>query len=443
MDVGLNLAVDERLAALLKSLGISRVHIATGFAPNGVAMAAARPEMVASLSLICPMQLPLEPSIPADLPLLVVHGTNAAWPWARLRSMFGDVRELELEAYEGVPWSDVMLERGEEIRPAMLDFLSGAGAQWPVDPLRIAQEDGEVAGITYRIRGGGPPLLLLPLSLARSQWEPLVPILAQQYTTIVVGGAHLGVVPVLETRMRGGYQKVVRSVVDSARPQPTESVLEVGCGSGAVARWLAGYLPLDKPLTAVDVNSYLLHEAASLTRADGLSDRINYQEGDAEALPFASESFDVTLSFTVMEEVDADRMLVELLRVTRPGGRVGVVVRAIDLPRFLNVALSSELETRVLEISAPRVGVGRHGCADPSLYRRFVDAGLGHLEMGPQWASENAERSARMLPEYADRLAHALPDDDARQFREAIAGAIRDGTLIYAQPYHCAVGVRG
>ena len=39
MDVGLNLAVDERLAALLKSLGISRVHIATGFAPNGVAMA--------------------------------------------------------------------------------------------------------------------------------------------------------------------------------------------------------------------------------------------------------------------------------------------------------------------------------------------------------------------------------------------------------------------
>ena len=242
--------------------------------------------------------------------------------------------------------------------------------------------------------------------------------------------------------MRGGYQKVVRSVVDTACARQTGSVLEVGCGSGAVARWLVGYLPLDKPLTAVDVNSYLLHEAASLAAVAGLDDRLSFQVGDAEALPFASESFDVTLSFTVMEEVDADRMLAEMVRVTRPGGRIGVVVRAIDQPRFLNVALSPELEARVLGMSAPRLGVGSHGCADVSLYRRFVDAGLADLEMGPQLASDNPEQSARVLPEYADRIAHALPADDARQFRDAVAGAVRDRILIFAQPYHCAVGVR-
>jgi ubiquinone/menaquinone biosynthesis C-methylase UbiE len=325
----------------------------------------------------------------------------------------------------------------------MLDLLSEVEQRKPIDSPRLHEGEGEIAGITYRIRGSGPPVLLLPLSLARSQWEPLVPVLAQRYTTIVVGGEHMGVVPMLEGRMQGGYRRVVRSVVDRAGPRNGDAVLEVGCGPGTVARWLARYLSLDKPLTAVDVNRYLLHEAASLTRAQDLGQRITFQEGDAEALPFASESFDVTLSFTVMEEVDADVMLAEMLRVTRPGGRVGVVVRAIDLPRFLNVSLLTELEARVLATSAPRIGVASRGCADSSLYRRFVDAGLVDLEMGPQLAPETAERSVRALPEYADRIARELSPDDARRFREAIARATQDGTLIYAQPYHCAIGVKG
>ncbi len=145
---------------------------------------------------------------------------------------------------------------------------------------------------------------------------------------------------------------------------------------------------------AVDVNPYLLPGARALTEAAGLGHRITFKEADAEALPLGSESFDVTLSFTVMEEVDADRMLAEMLRVTQRGGRVGVVVRAIDLPRFLNVSLPAALDARVLAMSAPRVGVSRLGCADVSLYRRFVDAGLAELEMGPQLAVESGERLA-------------------------------------------------
>ena len=80
--------------------------------------------------------------------------------------------------------------------------------------------------------------------------------------------------------------------------------------------------------------------------------------------------------------------------------------------------------------------------ADTSLYRRFISAGLMDLEMGPQLAPETAERSVRQLPEYADRIAQALPAADARQFRDAIANAVRDKTMIFAQPYHCAVGTK-
>ena len=49
------------------------------------------------------------------------------------------------------------------------------------------------------------------------------------------------------------------------------------------------------------------------------------QEGNAEALPFRAHQFIVTVACTVLEEGDADRTLAELVRVTKPGGRVGVI----------------------------------------------------------------------------------------------------------------------
>jgi ubiquinone/menaquinone biosynthesis C-methylase UbiE len=102
----------------------------------------------------------------------------------------------------------------------------------------------------------------------------------------------------------------------------------VGRGPGPVACWLAGHLSPENPITA-----------RSLTSAERPADRIDYRSSDAESRPFDDGSFDVTLSFTVKEEVDAERMLAELVRVTKPGRRIGVVVRATDMPRYLNVEL--------------------------------------------------------------------------------------------------------
>jgi ubiquinone/menaquinone biosynthesis C-methylase UbiE len=79
------------------------------------------------------------------------------------------------------------------------------------------------------------------------------------------------------------------------------------------------------PIVAVDVNPYLLREAATLTQGAGLAAAIEFRAGNAEALPFPDGSFDVAYAFTVLEEGDADRMLAALARVVRPGGRVGVL----------------------------------------------------------------------------------------------------------------------
>ena len=88
-------------------------------------------------------------------------------------------------------------------------------------------------------------------------------------------------------------------------------------------------------------------EAASLARAEGLADRITFREDNAEALSLPDNSVDVSLSFTVMEEVDADRMLHEMVRVTKPGGRVGVVVRAADMELWTNLALRPDLLAKI------------------------------------------------------------------------------------------------
>jgi SAM-dependent methyltransferase len=283
-------------------------------------------------------------------------------------------------------------------------------------------------------------LLLLPLSLARSQWDPIVHDLAQRYTTIVAGGAFLGMVPTLEARMRGGYQTVVRNVLDATRVQPGESILEVGCGSGAVARHLARWTSDQNQITAIDVNTYLLREAADLTRQHGLDERITYQVGDAQSLPLPSASFDVTVSFTVMEEVDADRMLSELVRVTRPGGRVGVVVRATDMTPWFNLDLPPGVRRAAESVGG--AGAEEHGCSDASLYRRFVAAGLRDLVIGPQYGADNAERSPERLRVFSGRIAQGLEPDAARQFRDAVKSATSAGTMAWAEPYHCAVGRR-
>ncbi len=115
-------------------------------------------------------------------------------------------------------------------------------------------------------------------------------------------------------------QIVGESLAEAVDVRAGESVLDVAAGNGnatlAAARRFA-------QVTSTDYAPSLLDKGRARARAEGLE--VQFEVADAEALPYADASFDVTLStFGAMFAPDHERTAQEMLRVTRPGGRIGL-----------------------------------------------------------------------------------------------------------------------
>lgn len=429
--------VEERIIQLLRHLGIEQAHFAACMPGDWGGLVTSHPDIVSSLTLVCPMGMNLS-ALRTNAPQLLVitgdqgrpaeevHRAVASLPGATL---------ITLRDYFSPTWADMIADRTEDIGSAMMDFLSPIDQRQRCKAMTLPGGEGEVADISYSIRGSGPPLVLLPLALAPSQWQPLLAALSSHYCTITLGGPALGMVAFLEARSQG-YLRVVRCLVDEAQPQPGEAVLEVGSGPGVVVRWLAQHTSGANRIVGVDVNRYLLREAAALARKEGVEDVIEFREGNAEALPFTDSQFDVTMACTVLEEGDADRMLAKMVRVTKPGGRVAVIVRSIDMPWWVNLPLRVELKTKV---EAQTGNVQEQGCADASLYWRLHQAGLEQVTMFPQLA---AYAKGERLQYLQERIVANLKPEEVNEWREAISQAYAEGTFFIAQPFHCAVGTK-
>ena len=102
-------------------------------------------------------------------------------------------------------------------------------------------------------------------------------------------------------------------------------MLEVGCGTGVVARELARRVGPRGRVTGIDPSVVLIREARRLAKKNGLARRLSFEVMDGAALEFPDGSFDTTLAVTVLLHVaEPGRVLREMVRVTRPGGLVGV-----------------------------------------------------------------------------------------------------------------------
>lgn len=118
------------------------------------------------------------------------------------------------------------------------------------------------------------------------------------------------------------YLSMAATLVDRTAVDSGDRVLDIGCGTGNVAITAARR---GGDVTGVDITPELLAEARENADLAGF-DGIDWREGDAADLPLQDDAFDVTLSCLGHMYGDPPEAVTrELLRVTRPGGRIGFV----------------------------------------------------------------------------------------------------------------------
>lgn len=121
-------------------------------------------------------------------------------------------------------------------------------------------------------------------------------------------------------RIAAGYASGAAAFVGRLQLVPGETVLDVACGTGNLS------LPAARQgaaVTGIDIAPNLIEAACRACAAESLAVRLDV--GAAEALPYGDGAFDTVVSmFGVMFSGRPETALAELLRVTRPGGRIAL-----------------------------------------------------------------------------------------------------------------------
>jgi SAM-dependent methyltransferase len=233
-------------------------------------------------------------------------------------------------------------------------------------------------------------------------------------------------------------------LVDTVELRAGERVLDVATGSGNTALSAARRLAI---VTGMDYEPGLLERGRIRATAEGLP--VSFEEGDAEDLPVHDGAFDVVLStLGVMFAPNQEQSARELLRVTRPGGRIGLANWAPD-------GWIGEMLRAVGRHVPPPAGlrpVTRWGTEEG--LRELLGAGTSSLQITRQtfvWRFESTEHFLDLFRTYygpvhkafaavdadgADALASDLLDTVRRFAREV------DGTLLVPADYVEAVAVK-
>jgi demethylmenaquinone methyltransferase/2-methoxy-6-polyprenyl-1,4-benzoquinol methylase len=113
-------------------------------------------------------------------------------------------------------------------------------------------------------------------------------------------------------------------VVDQLSYYHPDFILDVATGTGDLALLITGLKP--EKITGIDIAGDMLSIARQKALKKHLQERLTFQEGDAEAIPFLQESFDaVTVAFGVRNFENLEKGLSEMKRVMKTGGVIMIL----------------------------------------------------------------------------------------------------------------------
>lgn len=222
---------------------------------------------------------------------------------------------------------------------------------------------------------------------------------------------------------------------------PGHSVLDVGCGTGADVAALAEIVGAQGSAVGVDLSDAMLAEARERTKT--ISTPVTFRQGDARHLPFGSNTFDACRCERVIEHIpDAQRVIKEMVRVAKPGGRVVAYepdwgTTAIDSPNL-------ELTERVASYTARTV---ENGWIGRQLYRLFREAGLDNVAIEADvWTITDFKLGKRLM-RLDHVLAHAreagvLTENEISSWLGALETANQQGCFLGSLTFFYAIGVK-
>lgn len=166
-------------------------------------------------------------------------------------------------------------------------------------------------------------------------------------------------------------QRYKQKTYDLVGAKPDAVLLDVGCGTGEDAVALAERVGSGGEVIGVDYSAALIEEACTRVASRDLS--LTFQVGDAHHLAFNDNRFDGCRSDRLFMHLERPQQaLAEMIRVTRPGGRI--LVREPDWETLTIDHRDIKLTHQILTVHFTKAI--RHRAIGRELYRLFRQAGL-------------------------------------------------------------------
>jgi SAM-dependent methyltransferase len=175
-----------------------------------------------------------------------------------------------------------------------------------------------------------------------------------------------------------------------------EHVLDVGCGSGGPALFLARAIGCR--VTGVDVNEAGIQAGRALTVQAGLDGEVRFRRADVrEPLPFTDGMFDAIVCMDAMCHLPGrGRLLGEWRRVLRPGGRLLYTDPVVVTGPVSNEELAMRSSTGYFEFCPPGVNERLIGQAGFQLMRA-EDVTGNEVEVSHRWHAAREQRAAALI----------------------------------------------
>lgn len=248
----------------------------------------------------------------------------------------------------------------------------------------------------------------------------------------------------LESRAKDRvFTRLFEKYIAELRLSGSARVLEVGCGTGAMLRALVRSGGFGGSAVGVDQSPAFVEAAGRFAAAEGVADRLQFAVGDAHQMAFSDASFDAVIVNTVMSHVsDPDRVLAEVARVLRPGGKV--VIFDGDYASLTYAHADAELGQRMDKALAEAT------FNNPRIMRQLAGLLQAHgLKLLSAWGDAVTEIGrASFFKSFADTYlsyvidAGFVPAGEAKAWHAQQQQAMEDGTFFAGCIYYTFIAER-